>query len=490
MAKITEFGPAHEKFKEEYAEEAFRVFKKTNWPMPLGRARLVNEVFKESIEEIYYWAVTNLQELVHYPIIEKISDVFAASEFSSFFGASEQKLGLQQDKASQFLATIGKMVKEMFQLVRELRMLDERAHLYKSAAEGSEAAEIALKGYWIDMVEQGAKNPSSVYGMAREIEFTALPDLFFSVHPLTHESVSAAVDKLTDFNVKVRSVLKRKIKQFLTWKAFTRDEMANKRTFTLKYLRQHYDIIKMYMDWVKPYLTNIRHLIMQDDASMSKAKSPHLIAAFEGSMIEIELLARKPVDNGKCFFCMNVHFFYRTRPEMGYHQEYQKGPYHLGRTTMTVRTYVWTPEQLAEYKRFKRQDDFDMLALVDESVSAAMQELGDDLQKYLEESGESFQKPLSTKTHSVIKSPSILDPFTSLFSKGTFLRNRGPNLCPKCKAQKTSYYKCLKCSTIWRKPTKDEMHDLQLSKAEAEKLYADDFHHFTRKFKAEHYFVY
>ena len=62
--------------------------------------------------------------------IDKITDTFSASENSSFFGTSQQRVGLQQDKVSQYLATIGKMIKELFQLVRELRIIDERLGYY------------------------------------------------------------------------------------------------------------------------------------------------------------------------------------------------------------------------------------------------------------------------------------------------------------------------------------------------------------------------
>lgn len=485
MAKIIDYGPEWDRFKEEYAEEARNEYAFTNWPKPLGRMRFEYENFRQSMEEVYYWVVTNLMEQVNYPVIEKLADVFAASEFSSFFGATEQKLGLQQDKASQFLATIGKMVKELFQLVRELRVLDERLELYKTSYEGSESSEIALKGYWIDMAEQGAKNPGSVYGMSREIQFTALPDVFFSVHPQKQEEIDAAVDPL-EFNPKLKIVLKRKLKKYLIWKAFTHDEMNNRRKFTLKYLRQHYEIIKMYMLWVRPYLKNIRRLIQDTD----KKPSPHLIAAFEGSLIEIELLARKPIEDGKLYFCMDIHFLYRTRPEMLYHQEYQKGPLHLGRTMMTVRTYLWTMDHIEQYKKFRTRDDFDLLSLVDESVNEAMTSLGDELEKYLVEAGEEelaeFRKKGEVK---IISRPSVLEPFTSLLKVSP--KRKVEKNCPGCGAPKTGYYKCLRCNTRWRAPTKKELFELSTTlKEDALKLYENDFHFINRRFKAEHGMIY
>lgn len=162
-----------------------KVWGKTGYPQPGHRYRLIVEAHNLSIEEAYYWELDWVKYNQGYPAdqIEKITDVFTASEQSAFFGAAQQRLGIQQDKVSQFLATIGKMVKEMFQLVRELRILDERLSYYRDSmratSKSAESAEITLKGIWIDLVEQGSKNPASVYGMARELQFITLPDLFF-----------------------------------------------------------------------------------------------------------------------------------------------------------------------------------------------------------------------------------------------------------------------------------------------------------------------
>ena len=68
-----------------------------------------------------------------FPIVEKIIDVFTSAEQSAFWGQSSTRLGFQQDKVSQYLATIGNMIKDMFQLVRELRILDERLGYYEDS---------------------------------------------------------------------------------------------------------------------------------------------------------------------------------------------------------------------------------------------------------------------------------------------------------------------------------------------------------------------
>ncbi|MEK6921027.1 MAG: hypothetical protein AABX82_04040, partial [Nanoarchaeota archaeon] len=203
------------------------VYAKTGFPISKLTYKVVHQIFNQSIEENYFWTMEFLRTHEGFSDLTKITDMFSASEHSAFFGSAQQRLGLQQDKVSQFLATIGKMVKELFQLVREIRILDERLNYYKDSdnahSKTRESAEITLKGIWIDLVEQGSKNPASVYGMARELQFTVLPDLFFSIHPNTVDDVDGAVDAL-DFNRKVKEVLKRKLRTFMEWKRTTHEE--------------------------------------------------------------------------------------------------------------------------------------------------------------------------------------------------------------------------------------------------------------------------
>ncbi|MDP2749719.1 MAG: hypothetical protein Q8O89_02715 [Nanoarchaeota archaeon] len=413
MSKLEEYGFDTE----EVAEEALNVKLATGYPKPILRRRIVYESFNQNIEEIYYWLIDFMRIDNSCTTMEKITDVFAASEQSSFFGAAQARLGIQQDKVSQFLATIGKMIKELFQLVRELRILDERVRIYKDSyrdAKKKEGAEITLKGIWIDMVEMGGKNPSSVYGMATELQFTSLPDLFYSIHPDKVDDVEDEVEKKAQgFNRKVKEVLKRKLKTFMIWKEATYKEMNAKRTFTLKYLRQHYDIIRMYMAWVKPYLRNVRRVQMAD-----KTKEVDMIAAFEGSIVEIELVGMKR-DPKKTFHPTTMlTIYFRSKPALDYHQEgYQhRGPLHIGRARIDMRAYSWTDLHLTNYKKYREDEEMDMIKTIDSSVRAAYDALGDDLQRYLEEAGEKFDKPLLTpEGKEKPKQDSIIEPFISIF---------------------------------------------------------------------------
>jgi hypothetical protein len=379
---------------QEYAELAADKYTETGYPRPIHRYHLVYEIPDLSLEEPYYWVLGEFKENFHRTT--KVEDSFAASENSAFFGVTQQRLGLQQDKISQFLATTGKMVKELFQMVRELRILDERLTYYdevmgnpkkeiigemnKPIYQRDKSAEITLKGIFVDLVQGGGKNPASIYGMARELEFITLPDLFFDAPPFkSKEEMGNHVNKLREnFNENVTRVLVRHLRQFMEWKKRTHQEHANRKVFMLKYLSQHYDIIKMYLAWLKPYLRSVRQLSLKE-ASRS---SPDLISSFEGSLMDIELIG----DNNGLDHCLMVTFNYRTRPHMKFTQEgYNRGPVHVGQMQMTVRVFDWKKSQIKFYQRMKEEENFELLGDVSSSVLTSMQGLGDELERYLNE---------------------------------------------------------------------------------------------------------
>ncbi|MBW2970136.1 hypothetical protein KY319_03365 [Candidatus Woesearchaeota archaeon] len=395
----------------------------TDYPNPLSRYYLGLSSWHESIEPYYYW-IMNFLEHTGFPVIEKVTDTFTAAEHSSFYGASAQRLGLAQDKVAQYLATIGKMVKDLFQLVRELRWIDERLEIYRDAfginKEGKptekgpqKGAELALKGMWVDLVDgvvQGQRTGSNIFVMAQQLQFTSLPDMFFAVNVDKKENIDKAVEEQAkEFNLQVKNLLKRKLHQYLAWKHSTFDEMKTRRQFTLDYLRQHYNVIRMYMTWVKPYIKHIERLTGQEDL----INNPKLIAAFESSLVEIEVVARtRPAGLKEHFACVMITFEYHTKPSMQYPGDsgYHRGPIHVGETRITWRSYAWNDQQIKNYIAMRNKEDMELLASIDSSLKSAMEAMGTDLMSYLEEA----EKGKKEEEKPIKKPLGLTEPFGAL----------------------------------------------------------------------------
>ena len=147
------------------------------------------------------------------------------------------------------------------------------------------------------------------------------------------------------------------------------------------------------MSWVKPYLRNVRRLNMKE----AHQDHPEMISAFETSLIEIEVLFKHRKMGhkegvGGVWPVILATFNYRTRPSMSYRQEYQQGPIHVGKSETFFRTYAWTDEEVAAYKKYRMEEDMELIGLVDGSVKAAMEALGGELEQYLAEAEEPWAK--------------------------------------------------------------------------------------------------
>ena len=431
------------------------------------------------VERFYFFLLNQMRREPPYGFdygdenIYKIKDIYASTETSSYWGNIESRKGVQQEKAAQYLATVGKMLKDLFQILRELRITDERLDYYRKSYAGDEAAEMALKGIWIDLVEGGGKNPSSVFGLQSQLGFTILPDLFFKLSPKTSDDVNKETDKLAKegINRKVREVLKRKLSQFLLWKERTYKEMDISQKFKLKYLRQHYNVIKMYLGWIRPYLRNIRKLQQQSTVrgQWGLGENYNLVTAFETAEIELELLGVrskteipshvKTTSTGdieykfkKYFPCVLIRFRYVTIPQLAYQQDYQRGAIHTGRTEIITEGYVLTKEQIEEYIKKQEEEDLELLA----GVNNAMDALKEDLMDYLkqadevieEETTEEDKRPYLQKlffSKSKKSKKTAAEPFTALFSGvgeilGSFVK------VPTGKKEKEPYLSYLKIS--------------------------------------------
>ncbi|MBI5064888.1 hypothetical protein HZA97_01505 [Candidatus Woesearchaeota archaeon] len=360
------------------------------YPKPLNKYHLIYENFNTSLEPIYFWALNHLQTDLGFPNVYKLTDIFSASEHSSFYGAAGQRLALAQDNVQKYLALIGQFVRnDLFQLVRDIKWIKERLRYHEDSQKGLDAAEMTLKGIWVDLIDgkvQGQPVSANVFQMAQQLQFTALPDFFFGVKPKKIEDLDKEVDKL-GISLPVKNVLKRKLHQYMIWKEENFKELRQRELFELKYLRQHYNILKMYLAWVKPYLQHAERL--RED--LSKTSSADLIASFEGSLIDIEIMGTAiPEGNKEYYACILLSFNYRTKPSMDYSDpsRYHRGPVHVGETTVTWRAYAWNDEDIQKFMNYKEKQDLMSLAEVDNTVKATIDAIGEDLWKYLGEAEE------------------------------------------------------------------------------------------------------
>jgi len=327
------------------------------------------------VEKYYYQMLAELAQRGFKT--EKVKDVYTASEASDLWAEMERRKQFQADQAMKYIASIGSMMKSLFQMIRELRLIDERLAHYKGRAKGESEDDIALKGIWIDKVEGGAQKPSSIYGMATQLGFTTLPDLFFNAFPKTRNDIKKVIGSMGKYglNKKIREVLQRKLSEYMIWVENTEKELKTGRKFKLMYLRQHFHVIRMYLDWVKPYLKNVQNLnILSEGGSATARTKSELIRAAEAAVMDIELFG---VREGKDYYkqCIRVVFHFVSQPRLEFRKEYQRGPIHVGYTNMEFYGYAMTDSDLDAYRKTKIDDDVEILKSVFSSIAALEKEI-------------------------------------------------------------------------------------------------------------------
>ncbi len=90
--KLKEYADNEEEETQIFPKEAYH---KTGYPAPIYRHRLIFESTNQFVEGHYFWILDQLKHDWFFTDFLKITDIFAASEQSAFFGVSEQRLGLQ-----------------------------------------------------------------------------------------------------------------------------------------------------------------------------------------------------------------------------------------------------------------------------------------------------------------------------------------------------------------------------------------------------------
>lgn len=361
-------------------------------PLPEGGITLSFTEPQGSVEKFYYRMLEELRERKYKA--EKIKDVYTASEASSFWENMERRKQFQAEQAMKYIANIGSMMKSLFQMLRELRMIDQRLDHYKGREKGNKEDDIALKGIWIDKVEGGAQKPSSIYGMATKLGFTTLPDLFFDAFPKKREDISKIMKsmKANGVNRKIREVLQRKLAEFMTWMNNTKRELEDGKKFKMQYLRQHFHVIRMYLRWVEPYIKNVENLnILAEGGKADVRTKTDLIRAAESAVIDIELFATK--ESTYYHPCVRIVFHFQSSPNLEFRKGYQRGPAHVGKTTIEFYGYPMTDNDIKAYRHQKIDEDIELL----KSVFSAMEALEDELKKYLKAADDDYAEKLSSE---------------------------------------------------------------------------------------------
>jgi len=369
---------------------------------------IIYDTFSQTLEPVYFWTLDFLRGDPPSGLglqVEKIEEEFEASAGGGYFGEMGARASAMQDRAMSILKQINGIIKEIMNLIYDLKEYEMRLDTYDNIdskkqpkEEERRAAEYSLRSIWMDQVDI-KKGIGSVNNLTRgDLQFVTLRDAFMQVKDVKE------IDKL-DLNKRVKVILRKKIAEYNQWKEYSEKELRKRYSIEKNYLKSQIASLKLYTKWARPYLRAAQKLGMKE-LGKGKLPNPDIIAAFNNMQMELSLFAKEEIKPSKAFpeysklnfedkyySCLQVDFKYRTVPQAvrsGQSTHYAN----LGTVDVFFTAYVMTAKEI---ELIEKEEIFEDMSLVEDLTDRSLKDLQEDIDKYLgreeEEEKESKKEP-------------------------------------------------------------------------------------------------
>lgn len=389
-------------------------------PKPSQEYKLIYDSYQESLEPVYFWILDFVQGI--YSDVEKLTDSFTSSPGSLQSSELGMKATRMQEEGMKIMQTIGVLIKSLVNIIYDLKEFEIRLKHYEayhsSNKEEKQAGLLALKQIWLDNVDIKRGN-TSIKGLAMsQAGFVTLIDAFMIAN-----SPDDIDNKDFDLNDRVKRLLKPRVYEFYKWLDYSEKELKKRKEIEKSWLKSQVNSLKLYARWAKPYFKLATELQQKDQ------NIPGIVKAFNTTVLELELLAKKSVDvddlvynhklpdffiktrnklKRKYYSVLTLDFFYRGIPQ----RVTSQGNYvQAGRVEVTFRAYCLNQDEYDVLK--KRLDDSDMslaLKMVEDAVTEPLKELQEDIEYFLKSDKEK-EKEVKAKSQA-----EDINPFSALFS--------------------------------------------------------------------------
>ena len=376
----------------------------------------------EGMEPIYFWVLDFMQDQKPGGLglqVRKVSEDYEASVTSGYFGEIGQRTSLMQQKAMEYLGTINNIIKSILNLIYDLKEFEMRLAAYDKQKdinkEEKDAAIRSLKGIWMDQVD-ARKGRASINLLAQDLNFVTIRDAFFYINKVED------IDKI-DLNDRVKTILKRKLHEYTEWVKLSEKEIRTRYNVEKAYLKSQAATLRVYANWVKPYLKAAQKL------KMKEFNRAHVVNAFSNMEFEIKLHGKKEIKpeavhesfrdvslDKKYYAVIEVLMHFRSVPSV---MSGQGGRHyvHAGRTELVIRGFALDDIELGALENSEFDEDLD---LIENYIGTSLKEIKDELEKYTkDEKPEKEEKKRSKKV--AIDNPfaGTIDSFKSMFAPFT-----------------------------------------------------------------------
>ena len=367
---------------------------------PVTSYKLMFDSQQAQLEPIYYWVLDFINDLGW--DTKKVTDNFMSSPGSGHFGEMSQRATRLQEEGMKILGGLNQVVKSVLNLIYDLKEFEIRLEHYDDAKSEDEKIKeqgmLALKQIWLDNVDI-KKGRGAIHQMATmEMGYTTIRDAFMMANSVDDLKKMNDDEEGGIINDQVMRILIPRISEFLKWVDYSERELRKRMKIEKSYLRSQVETIKLYSQWMKPYLKAAEQLRQKGFEGNAA-----LVHAFSTSMFELTLFSKKqakvPKQFGEYklkrdyFSCMVVNLKYTGHISQ---RVTQKGDYGFamgGRVEVTFESYALNSEEIKMVeKEMEKEDVADSLNFSGDVASEALDTLKEDLDHFLNNDEEKEKK--------------------------------------------------------------------------------------------------
>ncbi len=407
---------------------------------------IVYDSLSEGLEPIYFWVLDFMRESAPGGLkldVWKGPEEFEASVSSGYFGEIGQRASLMQQKAMEYLGAVNNVIKSVLNLIYDLKEFEIRLGPYnklnskEESEESKRSALHSLKGIWMDQVD-ARKGRGSINLLVQDLQFVTLRDAFFYV-----KDGEEMEKKKLDLNERVKNILKRKLEEFNEWQIYSEKEIRKRYEVEKSYLKSQAATLKLYVNWLKPYLIAAQKLQMKS-AQAKSLTNPNIVNSFSNIEIELKLYGKREIQpsavhksfeglelDRKYYALIEVAMNFRSVPSA---VSGQGGRHyvHGGRTEITINAFGVDSLELEAVESRELYED---LELIDSYIGTTLTQIHEDIEKFTKDQPKEEKK--ETKQRKKIKMPfgSVIKGFREIYSpiKETFgiKKKKGPSFIYK-----------------------------------------------------------
>jgi hypothetical protein len=353
---------------------------------PVWDNSLTYETSIDNLQPVYFWIIDFAPKFFD---IEKMYDNFTASPGSTYFTDLGQRATKMQEEGMKILGYVNTVIKSVLNLIYDLKEFEQLFKDYDNfKSEDPKTRQLgmlSLKQRWMSTVD-AKRGMGSLDNLGHQYGFTLLRTAFMAATSVKE------VDTM-DINDLNKRILQPRMSEFMEWAKLSEIELRKRYAIEKSYLKNQINTLKLYTEWVKPYLSAAKQLGMSPAGT-----SPSIVSVFGTMILNLEILGTKEFDveefivakdlpekfrkakMRKIYKVSIINFSFRTFPT--------QQSMHSGRVDIGFKSYALNEDEVKYLRLLKWNQDKEDIFAVTSVTQETLDTLKEDIDRYTQDKDE------------------------------------------------------------------------------------------------------